>query len=126
MYEEAMNIFQPHDKLKESNLEAREAVRALITEGKKAASREAFIYRVANGWYLCTFHLARRVWPELPNHRLHTLAAHIGLEFRHHHAQADVEAAGRVLVAMMKQIGEAILVELLQMANMEPRRFAVK
>ena len=27
--------------------------------------------------YICTCHLARRVWPELPNHRLSTLAAHI-------------------------------------------------
>ncbi|HEX5398949.1 MAG TPA: 3'-5' exonuclease [Verrucomicrobiae bacterium] len=53
--------------------------------------------------YLCTCNLAKRVWPELPNHRLDTLAARIGLEFRHHHAQADAEAAGRVLLALMEQ-----------------------
>jgi hypothetical protein len=28
---------------------------------------------------------------------------HIGLDFRHHHAQADAEAAGRVIVAIMKR-----------------------
>jgi DNA polymerase-3 subunit epsilon len=64
--------------------------------------------------YLCTCQLARRVWPELPNHQLHTLAAHIGHEFNHHHAQADAEAAGRVLLAMMKQVNATTLAELLE------------
>ena len=53
--------------------------------------------------YLCTCQLAKRVWPELPNHQLSTLAAHIGHEFNHHHAQADAETAGRVLLAMMNE-----------------------
>jgi DNA polymerase III subunit epsilon len=53
--------------------------------------------------YLCTCQLARRIWPELPNHKLNTLAAHIGLKFNHHHAQADAEAAGCMLLAMMKK-----------------------
>lgn len=54
--------------------------------------------------YLCTFRLARRVWPNLPNHKLNTLAAHIGHKFRHHHAQADAEAAGKILLAMMDHL----------------------
>jgi len=67
--------------------------------------------------YLCTCKLARRVWPELPNHRLDTLAAHIGLEFQHHHAQADAEAAGRVLQAMMTQINAMTLNEVSSQAG---------
>ena len=63
--------------------------------------------------YLCTCKLARRVWPELPNHRLDTVAAHIGIEFRHHHAQADAEAAGCVLLAMMKQMNVMTVVDLM-------------
>lgn len=62
--------------------------------------------------YLCTCQLARRVWPELSNHRLNTLAAHIGLEFNHHHAQADAEAAGQVMLAIMEQVDTTMLVEL--------------
>ncbi len=54
--------------------------------------------------YLCTCTLASRVWPELPNHRLNTVAAHIGHEFRHHHAQDDAVAAGEVMLAMMKRL----------------------
>lgn len=72
---------------------------------------------------LCTCRLARRVWPELPNHKLNTLAAHIGHDFQHHHAQADAEAAGRVLLAMMKHMNAILPCELLQKAGMEAKRF---
>jgi DNA polymerase-3 subunit epsilon len=73
--------------------------------------------------YLCTYRLAERLWPDLPNHQLNTLAAHIGHKFHHHHAQADAEAAGRVLLAMMKQVDAKTPAELLQKAGIEPRRF---
>jgi DNA polymerase III subunit epsilon len=73
--------------------------------------------------YLCTCRLAKRVWPELPNHQLGTLAAHIGHKFRHHHAQDDAETAGRVLLAMMKHKNASSPRELLQMVGMEPERF---
>jgi len=73
--------------------------------------------------YVCICQLARRVWPELPNHQLSTLAAHIGHQFNHHHAQADAEAAGRVLLAMMKHANANTPRELLHKAGMEPKRF---
>jgi DNA polymerase-3 subunit epsilon len=73
--------------------------------------------------YICTCQLARRVWPKLPNHQLSTLTAHIGHEFNHHHAQSDAEAAGRVLLAMMKQVNATTPRELLHKACMEPQRF---
>jgi DNA polymerase-3 subunit epsilon len=72
--------------------------------------------------YVCTCNLARRVWPDLPDHKLGTLAAHIGHEF-HHHAQAAAEAAGRVLLAMMKQVNANTPRELLQKADQEPKHF---
>ena len=73
--------------------------------------------------YVCTCQLARRIWPDLPDHQLKTLAAHIGHEFNHHHAQADAEAAGRVLLAMMKQVNATTLGELLRWTGTEPKRF---
>jgi DNA polymerase-3 subunit epsilon len=73
--------------------------------------------------YVCTCTLARRVWPELPSHSLGTLMAHIGHEFNHHHAQSDAEAAGRLLLAMMKQVKAITPRELLQKAGVEPKRF---
>jgi DNA polymerase-3 subunit epsilon len=73
--------------------------------------------------YVCTCQLARCVWPELPDHTLGTLAAHIGHKFNHHHAQADAEAAGRVLLAMMKQVNANTPRELLQKTRIEPKCF---
>jgi DNA polymerase III subunit epsilon len=64
--------------------------------------------------YLCTLRLARRVWPWLPNHRLDTLASHIGHTFNHHHAKADAEAAGRVLLAAMAEMGATGAAQLVQ------------
>ena len=73
--------------------------------------------------YICTCQLARRVWPELENHQLATLTAHIGHQFNHHHAQADAEAAGRVLLAMMKQVNATTPRELLRKTDVVPKRF---
>lgn len=71
--------------------------------------------------YLCTRQLARRTWPKLPNHRLDTLAAHIGLEFHHHHARSDAEAAGRVLFEMMRELKTSTLEELMRRGSMARR-----
>jgi DNA polymerase III alpha subunit (gram-positive type) len=54
------------------------------------------------------------------------LTAHICHDFNHHHAQADAEAAGRVLLAMMKQVNASTPRELLQKTGMEPRHFCHK
>ena len=76
--------------------------------------------------YICTCQLARRVWPDLPSHSLNALTTHIGHQFNHHHAQADAEAAGRVLLAMMQHANATTLRELLHKAGMEPQRFCSK
>ena len=73
--------------------------------------------------YACTCELARRVWPELPSHGLKALTAHIGHTFKHHHAQSDAEAAGRVLLAMMKHANVTTPRELLQKTGVETKRF---
>jgi len=73
--------------------------------------------------YLCTYRLASRVWPELQNHQLSTVAAHIGHEFQHHHAQSDAEAAGRTLLAMMNQLKTSSLQELVTATGLEAVQF---
>ncbi len=64
--------------------------------------------------YLCTWRLSQKVWPDLPAHGLDAVAAHNGHEFQHHHAQADAEAAGRVMVRMMEHAGVKTARELAQ------------
>ncbi len=71
---------------------------------------------------LCTLNLARRVWPELPNHQLSTLATHIGHQFNHHHAQSDAEAAGQVLLTVIRWASVTTPRELLEKAGIELKR----
>ncbi len=73
--------------------------------------------------YVCTCQLARRVWPELENHQLSTLTAHIGHQFNHHHAQSDSEGAGHVLLAMMEHAKAITPRELLQKTGQKLKRF---
>ena len=63
--------------------------------------------------FLCTVALARRIWPELPNHKLPTVAGHIGYRFSHHHALEDAEAAAEILRAAGAIVGVATPRELL-------------
>lgn len=52
--------------------------------------------------FLCTCRLARRAFPHLPNHKLHTVAAHVGFDLQnHHHALADAEACAAIALAIM-------------------------
>lgn len=45
----------------------------------------------------CTCRSSRRAFPELPNHRLETVAARVGFDLReHHHALADAEACAEI------------------------------
>jgi len=55
--------------------------------------------------YYCTMLGARRVWPELANHKLNTVAAHLGISFRHHHAGEDAEACARIAFSQMQAVG---------------------
>jgi DNA polymerase-3 subunit epsilon len=53
--------------------------------------------------YFCTSKAAAQCWRHLENHKLNTLCDYIGHKFRHHNAEADAEAAGRVLLTMLAE-----------------------
>lgn len=45
----------------------------------------------------CTFRASKQCFPDLENHQLHTVAAHIGYNLdNHHHALADAEACAHI------------------------------
>jgi DNA polymerase-3 subunit epsilon len=52
----------------------------------------------------CTLDMARQTWPDLPNHQLSTLAAHIGCDLNHHHAQSDAIATGKLLLSIINSV----------------------
>ncbi|MBD3867388.1 MAG: 3'-5' exonuclease [Acidobacteria bacterium] len=46
--------------------------------------------------YLCTVTLSRLSWPRLTNHKLNTVADHLGLSLKHHDAEDDAVACAGV------------------------------
>jgi DNA polymerase III epsilon subunit-like protein len=52
---------------------------------------------------LCTVSLSRRVVPDLPNYRLHTLAEHFAIPIRNRHrAAGDARATAEVFLWMLQ------------------------
>ncbi len=52
--------------------------------------------------FYCTCRAARRAFPQLPNHKLPTVAAHCGYDLRqHHHALADAEACAAIALKIL-------------------------
>lgn len=69
-----------------------------------AACRLAGLPMIRTRW-LDSVKVARHAWPDLPTHRLNALAAHLGLEHKHHDALSDARAAGWVVVHAMQATG---------------------
>lgn len=48
--------------------------------------------------YACTCRMSRRCYPQLPNHRLNTVAEYLDIELDHHRAGSDSTAAALILI----------------------------
>lgn len=55
--------------------------------------------------WLDSVRVAKRVWPELPNHRLNIVSKHLGIKLKHHDALSDARAAGLIVVKASKATG---------------------
>lgn len=55
--------------------------------------------------WLDSVRVAKRVWPELHNHRLNVVAKHLGIRLKHHDALSDARAAGLIVVKASEATG---------------------
>lgn len=70
---------------------------SVFDEGCLRAVLDAYGLPALPQRFLCTCRGARRAFPELPNHRLDTVARHVGYRLEdHHHALADAEACAHI------------------------------
>ena len=51
-----------------------------------------------------TYTIARKLWPQLINHKLDTLAETFGIELNHHEASSDAEACAKIALKQMKEL----------------------
>lgn len=70
---------------------------SLFDEGCLKAVLSAYDLPLPQNRFYCTCRQARKVFPDLPNHKLGTVAAYLGVPLdNHHHALADAEACARI------------------------------
>lgn len=67
------------------------------------ASLDLYRMRPPRADYLCTVAVARALWRDLPNHKLSTVSAHLGIGLNHHQAGSDAEACARIALEAMRQ-----------------------
>ncbi len=75
-----------------------------------AVAQAAVKYRVPapDCFWLDGCAVARQVWPDLPNHKLLTVAAALGIDFDHHNALADAWACCRIFEAALAETGTSV------------------
>ncbi|MBP7401501.1 MAG: hypothetical protein KBA30_02685 [Clostridia bacterium] len=90
---------------------------ALVGDRPLAAHNAAFdmgLMRALSAWYridepprayLCSYLLARRIWPGRATYSLGVLAGDLGIAFRHHDALEDARACGEVVLAACRLRG---------------------
>lgn len=52
--------------------------------------------------YICTVKVSQKVWPDLENHKLNTVADALGIKLNHHEAGSDAYACGEILQCALK------------------------
>ena len=73
----------------------------------------------------CTVQIARRVWPQLKNHKLNTVGDFLHIAFRHHDALEDARACAAIPVAAAKVAGAQDMAQLAERLRVPIRPFVM-
>lgn len=74
-------------------------------------------------YYADSVKMARKMWPDLENHRLNTVGAYLGISFHHHHALEDAETCAKLVIAAGQQKEAKSLPELLHLLGVKQEEF---
>ena len=56
-----------------------------------------------------TLTIAKKMWPQLLNHKLNTLSTKFGIELEHHKASSDAEACAKIAIRQMEELNKTSL-----------------
>ena len=73
--------------------------------------------------YACTVEISRKVWPDLPNHKLDTMGRFLGITFQHHQALDDARTCAAIACAAMEETHTSSLEELLDQIGLKLKEF---
>ena len=73
--------------------------------------------------YACTVKISRKVWPDLINHKLNTMGALLGVEFKHHYALDDAETCAKIAIEAARLRGVNSMDALLRSIGIEAESF---
>lgn len=62
--------------------------------------------------YSCSYRIAKKVWPDLYNHKLSTVANYLSISLKHHDALEDARAAALIVLEAMKKTRTSSINEL--------------
>ena len=62
--------------------------------------------------YHCTWRLAQKTLPQLPNHKLDRVSQHFGIQLKHHNAESDAQAAAIIAIRLCEKYKANSLAEL--------------
>ena len=58
-----------------------------------------------------TLTIAKKMWPQLLNHKLNTLSTKFGIALEHHKASSDAEACAKIAIRQMEEMNKTSLTE---------------
>ena len=71
----------------------------------------------------CTVQISRKVWPELPNHKLNTMGDFFKIKFHHHDALDDAKVCAKIPLVAGRTVGANNMQELLQKIGLQAKEF---
>jgi DNA polymerase III subunit epsilon len=75
-------------------------------------------------YYACTVSLSRRVWKNLENYKLNTVAKSLEISFKHHNAKEDAFACASIAIEAAKNLNAKNFPELLDKIEMKLTKLA--
>ena len=70
--------------------------------------------------------LSRKLWKDMENHKLNTVAENLGFDFHHHQALDDARACEYIVRKALEQTGLPSVEALMKKTGQDLKRFAVK
>lgn len=78
-----------------------------------------------NFYTACTVQIAKRVWPDLINHKLNTMGEFFQIKFKHHDALDDAKVCAKIPLVAGRQLQVSSMEDLLHSIQLEAKKFKV-